>query len=458
VRVAIVLFTRNLRVHDNLALSTAAREAEQVVPLFVFDDAILGGNFARPNRVAFLLDALRDLDASLTSRGARLVVRSGDVVAETVALARQVGAETVFIAEDASGYAQGRRQRLEDACRGDRMSLRVTPGVTVAPLTSIETSSGGHYSVFTPFHRAWSKAPRRPVERAPRRVTMPSDVRRGRLPALGGRVAGSPSPELTQGGEAAGRRRLSAWLRSGVGGYAAGHDDLAADATSHLSPYLHFGCISPLEVAQRAGEVAGSEPFLRQLAWRDFFHQLLASRPETLHEDMRPRGNRWSSDSDALEAWQQGRTGYPIVDAGMRQLLREGYMHNRARLITASRPQPAHRLAIRSSSLLRLARGRRRGEQRRQLAVGRRHGCQPASRASLQPAEAGASLRPRRRVRPPLCPGAGRDRGTRGSRAVEAANNPERIPASDRRARLTWRCASPSVSILRTGGSRGRSA
>jgi deoxyribodipyrimidine photo-lyase len=165
---------------------------------------------------------------------------------------------------------------------------------------------------------------------------MPSGVGRGRLPALGGLVAGSPSSELAPGGETAGRRKLSAWLRSGVGGYEAAHDELAADATSHLSPYLHFGCISPLEVAQRAGEVAGSEPFLRPLAWRDFFHQLLAARPETSHEDMRPRGNRWSSDSDALEAWQQGRTGYPIVDAGMRQLLREGYMHNRARLITAS--------------------------------------------------------------------------------------------------------------------------
>jgi deoxyribodipyrimidine photo-lyase len=336
VRVAIVLFTRDLRVHDNLALSTAAREAEQVVPLFVFDDAILGGNFARPNRVAFLLDALRDLDTSLTSRGARLVVRSGDVVDETVALAREVGAEKVFIAEDASGYAQRRLQRLEDACRGDRMSLRVTPGVTVVPLTSLETSSGGHYSVFTPFHRAWAEAPRRPVERAPRRVTMPGGVGRGRLPALGDLVAGSPSPELAPGGETAGRRTLSAWLRSGVGGYEAGHDDLAADATSRLSPYLHLGCISPLEVVQRAGKVARSGPFLRQLAWRDFFHQLLAARPETSHEDMRPRGNRWSSDSDALEAWQQGRTGYPIVDAGMRQLLREGYMHNRARLITAS--------------------------------------------------------------------------------------------------------------------------
>ena len=335
-RVAIVLFTRDLRVRDNLALSTAAREAEQVVPLFVFDDAILGRNFARPNRVAFLLDALRDLDASLASRGARLVVRSGDVVAETVALAREVGAETVFIAEDASGYSQRRRQRLEDACRGDRMSLRITPGVTVAPLMSIETCSGGHYSVFTPFHRAWSKSPRRQVERAPRRVTMPRGVGRGRLPALGSLVAGNPSPELAPGGETAGRRRLSVWLRTGVGGYGAGHDELAANATSHLSPYLHFGCISPLEVAQRANEVAGSAPFVRQLAWRDFFHQLLAARPETSHEDLRPRGNRWRSDSDALEAWQQGRTGYPIVDAGIRQLLREGYMHNRARLITAS--------------------------------------------------------------------------------------------------------------------------
>ena len=334
--VAIVLFTRDLRVHDNLALSAAAREAEQVVPLFVFDDAILGSDFARPNRVAFLLDALRDLNASLASRGACLVVRSGDVVSETVALARDVGAETVFVAEDASAYAQRRRQRLEDACRRGRLDLRVMPGVTVAPLTSIETSSGGHYAVFTPFHRAWSKAPRRPVERAPRRVSTPSGLRRGSLPALRGLVAGRPSPELEPGGETAGRRRLSAWLRCGLAASEAGHDDLAGDATSRLSSYLHFGCISPLEVAQRAGEVAGSEPFLRQLAWRDFFHQLLAARPETSHQDMRPRGDRWSSDSEALEAWQEGQTGYPIVDAGMRQLRREGYMHNRARLITAS--------------------------------------------------------------------------------------------------------------------------
>jgi deoxyribodipyrimidine photo-lyase len=336
VRTAIVLFTRDLRVHDNLALSTAEHEAERIVPLFVFDEAIIGTAFARPNRVAFLLDALRDLDASLTRRGVRLVLRSGDVVAETLVLARNVGAEAVFVAEDASGYAQRRQRSLEEACRGDRVALRVTQGVTVMPLLSIETGSGGHYSVFTPFYRAWSRAPRRPVEPAPRRLSTPPGVSRGRLPALSRLVDDCFSPELPPGGETAGRRKLFAWLRSGVAGYDAGHDDLRADATSRLSPYLHFGCVSPLEAALRAGEAVGAAPFVRQLAWRDFFHQLLAARPETAQEDMRPRGGRWSGDSEALDAWKHGETGFPIVDAGIRQLLREGYMHNRARLITAS--------------------------------------------------------------------------------------------------------------------------
>jgi len=336
VKTAIVLFTRDLRVHDNPALAVAAREAGRIVPLFVFDEAILGSAFARPNRVAFLLDALRDLDASLTARGARLMLRSGDLVAETLALARDVGASAVFVAEDASGYAQRRQRRLEEACRGDRTALRVMTGVTVAPLSSIETSSGNRYSVFTPFYRAWSRAARRPVQPAPRRLSMPAGASRGRMPTLSRLVDGSPSPELPPGGETAGRRKLSAWLRSGVTRYPEGHDDLAADVTSRLSPYLHFGCLSPLEVASRAGEIASGASFVRQLAWRGFFHHLLASRPETAHEDMRPRGDRWSGDRDALEAWKNGETGYPIVDAGMRQLLREGYMHNRARLITAS--------------------------------------------------------------------------------------------------------------------------
>jgi hypothetical protein len=189
VRTAIVLFTRDLRVHDNLALSTAAQGADRVVPLFVFDEAILGSAFARSNRVAFLLDALHDLDASLTERGARLVLRSGDVAAETLSLAREVGAEEVFIAEDASGYAQRRQRRLEHACRGDRIALRATPGVTVAPLLSIETSSGEHYSGSR--RRRRTRTPRR------RRPSRPATVRARDRQSTSGLAYGTSTLSIT---------------------------------------------------------------------------------------------------------------------------------------------------------------------------------------------------------------------------------------------------------------------
>ena len=117
--------------------------------------------------------------------------------------------------------------------------------------------------------------------------------------------------------------------------YEARHDDLPGDATSHLSPYLHFGCISPLELATKLRERAGAAAYVRQLCWRDFFHQLLAARPDAAWNDYRG-DSQWEVDADALDAWCNGLTGYPIVDAGMRQLRQEGFMHNRARLVVAS--------------------------------------------------------------------------------------------------------------------------
>jgi deoxyribodipyrimidine photo-lyase len=149
-------------------------------------------------------------------------------------------------------------------------------------------------------------------------------------------VRGDPSSELPAGGEAAGRRRLDRWVGTGLARYGELHDDLAADGTSRLSPYLHFGCLSPREVVERAAGSPGAEPFLRQLAWRDFFHQLLAARPEASRRDYRPRRDRWNDDEEGLAAWREGRTGFPLVDAGMRQLAREGWMHNRARLVVGS--------------------------------------------------------------------------------------------------------------------------
>jgi deoxyribodipyrimidine photo-lyase len=187
--------------------------------------------------------------------------------------------------------------------------------------------------VFTPYHRAWQGQKWRDVEPAPQTVTLPADLPASvevPEPSAGG------SPDAVVGGEAAARRRLTGWLGS-LPGYADGHDDLAGDETSRLSPYLHFGCVSPREVAAKAQARAGAEPFLRQLCWRDFYQQLLSAFPDLPYRNFRPSAaDDWRDEQDALEAWRAGRTGVPVVDAGMRQLAREGWMHNRARLITAS--------------------------------------------------------------------------------------------------------------------------
>ena len=330
-RAAIVLFTRDLRLRDNPALHAAGEEFEEVLPLFVLDDAILD-RFGAPNRVAFLVDALRDLDSSLRTRGAALAVRHGDVVAETVRCARELDARTVFLAEDVSRSADRRERRLVEA----GLEVRSLPGVTVVPPGWLAPAGGDHFAVFTPFWNRWRLEARRPVLDPPAAIRLPAGVEPGRIPEPRELGADEVSRELARGGESEGRRRLEAWIHRGLAVYAEHRDDLAADATSRLSPYLRFGCLSPLEVVERTIGQPGGEDFVRQLYWRDFNHQLLAARPDAARADLRSRGDRWRSDEEALAAWRDGRTGYPLVDAGMRQLRAEGFMHNRARLVTAS--------------------------------------------------------------------------------------------------------------------------
>ncbi|MGZ8782020.1 MAG: cryptochrome/photolyase family protein [Gaiellaceae bacterium] len=331
----LVLFTRDLRVHDNPALSAAVERCERVLPLFVLDDRLLEA-FGAPNRVAFLIECLRDLGGSLLARGGDLVIRRGDVVAETVRLARAVGAEVVYVSEDVSAYAQARERRLGRALEAERIALEAFPGVTVVPPGEVAPAGGDAFKVFTPYWRRWRLEPRRPLLDAPARIAIPAGADPGRLPEPSELVPGAPAPTLPRGGEAAGRLRLARWLDDGIGRYEELHDDLAADATSRLSPYLHFGCVSPGEVVERALDRDGGEAFARQLCWRDFNHQWLAADPAVGYKDHRGRAAPWREDPDALEAWKEGRTGFPLVDAGMRQLVSEGWMHNRARLITGS--------------------------------------------------------------------------------------------------------------------------
>lgn len=332
-RTAVVLFTRDLRVHDHPALAAAAEHAERVVPLFVLDDAILTGRNAAPNRAAFLARALADLRDRLRERGGDLVLRRGDVVEETMAVVAETGATAVVCSADVSGYAQRREHRLAGACERQGVRFRTYPGVTVVPPGALLPAGGDHYRVFTPYWRAWDAATWRDQLPAPAAVSTGDLDRVGRLPSPDALAGDATSPELPEGGETAGRRVLDAAVRR-AGDGEPDLDDLAGDHTSRLSPYLHFGCVSPLEVANR---LAGRAPEqVRQLAWRDFHHQVTAAFPGIARKDYRRRDVDWRDDADALRAWRDGETGVPIVDAGMRQLLREGWMHNRARLVTAS--------------------------------------------------------------------------------------------------------------------------
>jgi len=306
-----------------------------VVPLFVFDEAILRSRFAAANRLAFMLDALADLAASLEELGAPLIVRRGDVVAEALAVAKAAEVEEIHVSADWSAYAKRREDRLRGAAAEAGIGFHTHPGVTVVePGTVVPSGGGNHFKVFSPYHRAWEAAEwRKPAE-------LPSlkgagAVDRGTLPRLQELTDAKLSANLIGGGETEGRRRAGEFL-DGVAGYDDSHDDLAGDCTSRLSPYLRFGCLSPLELALAARESGRGGPFVRQLCWRDFYHQVLAAQPSLPRRDYKHRGDRWSRSQKLLEAWKEGRTGYPVVDAGMRQLRAEGWMHNRARLITGS--------------------------------------------------------------------------------------------------------------------------
>ncbi|MFC6062518.1 cryptochrome/photolyase family protein [Streptomyces ochraceiscleroticus] len=338
--VAIVLFTADLRVHDHPPLRAALSSSDEVVPLFVHDAAIEAAGFAAPNRRAFLSDCLTDLDEALRDRGGRLVVRSGSTTEEVCRVAGEVDAHEVHMAAGVSRFALLREARLRQALASAGRRLRVHDAVTtVLPPGEVTPAGRDHFAVFTPYFRRWSQVfPRSPLA-APGAVRVPSDVASEDL--LSRRSVTGVSEGLATGGETEGRKRVTAWWRACLAAYEDRHDDLAGDATSRLSPHLHFGTLSPAELVHRARKAggAGAEAFVRQLCWRDFHHQVLAARPTAAVADYRPQHDRWRSGraaSQEIAAWKEGRTGYPVVDAAMRQLSHEGWMHNRGRLLAAS--------------------------------------------------------------------------------------------------------------------------
>ncbi len=332
--VAVALFTRDLRIHDQPVLDGALGGADEVIPLFCLDPGALATS--APNRRHALAQALADLRTSLRGIGGDLVVRPGRPANVLADLARDHDVVQVHLALDASGFAQRRVAGIREAL-GDGVEVVEHNAHLLAAPGAVTTGGGDEYKVFTPYWRQWKDAPRRPLVPTPTSVTLPAGLDAGDIASPQDLADGDISPDLPTVSETAGLERARTFLAEDAEDYDDVRDDLAADRTSRLSPHLHFGTVSVLWLEEQLDRrKPGHDSLHRQLAWRDYAHQLLEAHPSFVRDDFRPRGDDWHDDTDALQAWKDGRTGYPVVDAAMRQLLAEGFMHNRARMTVAS--------------------------------------------------------------------------------------------------------------------------
>ena len=341
----IVWFRRDLRLADNPALAVAAAGRAPVVPVFVLEKT-------RPGAAGcwWLHHALARLGADLARIGAPLVLRRGEPPAALEALAAEAGAGAVLWNRrwDPDGMASDRR--VEEALHARGLRTETFDASLLFAPTAVRTASGAPYRVFTPFWKACRAGPepdtplRPPTQLMPLPQALPSDhpedwrlLRDAPQEAFGA---------AWQPGEASARERLADFLDGPVAGYAVERDRPGVDGTSRLSPHLHWGEIGPRQVWLAARwtadahpeRAAGIEAFLRELGWREFCQHLLHHVPDlpTAPLDRRFAAFPWRDDPAGLAAWQQGRTGYPLVDAGMRQLRQTGWMHNRVRMVTAS--------------------------------------------------------------------------------------------------------------------------
>src|SRR4051794_17983757 len=330
-RVTSVLWLRrDLRLDDHPALHEAAKDGP-VLALFVLDPVLLGP--AGPARLTFLYRTLRALDADLRSHGGRLVLRRGDPVRIVPRLVREAGAGSVHVSADFGPYGAARDAAVA-AALGDVPLVRTGSPYAVSP-GRVTKADGSPFKVYSPFYRAWrAHGWPAPAAAIARRGQWGGDLDSVHVPGAPRRPGGLLPPDA---GEAAARRAWRAYRRTRLASYAGDRDRPDLDRTSRMSPYLKWGAIHPRTML--ADLTAADETYRRELAWREFYAAVLHHWPASAREYFQPQlaGMQYAAPaSPAFRAWQEGRTGYPIVDAGMRQLLGEGWMHNRVRMIVAS--------------------------------------------------------------------------------------------------------------------------
>ncbi len=342
-------FRRDLRVTDNTALSEAAQRAETVIPVFIFEDAFRTGPDVGAARLAFLLQSVESLRKNLAELGYELIIRRGKSEEVLQALAKETEAEAVFANKRYEPYAQRRDERIAAALLAVGVGFETFKDAVVWEETEILTQSEKPYTVFTPYSKAWKARPI-PLAR-PKLRPAPGKVARGKirtevLPQATSEVGHALRQSLPPAGERAALEQLRAFMAAPVYKYGVARNFPAQAGTSGLSPHLRAGTIgirailAELKKSRAQADptqAASCDVFLNELIWREFYLQVLHNFPHVTKGAFRPEYDRleWSENRDHFEAWCQGRTGYPIVDAAMRCLNATAAMHNRLRMIVA---------------------------------------------------------------------------------------------------------------------------
>ncbi len=347
----ILWYRDDLRLADHAPLRAAVASGAPLIPLFILDETTSGK--WRPGAASrwWLHHSLAVLAADLAGLGSRLVIRRGDSLEVITTLVRQCQARALYFHRSHEPAQAILEERLWREL-GEKLEIRRFRGRLLQEPEQVRTGAGEAFRVFTPFWKACLRLPEpeAPLPAPARLAPTPPEVTGLELDSL---QLLPRTPDWAAGlreqwrpGEAGARLRLETFCEEALTGYAAGRDQPGRPGTSRLSPHLHFGEISPRQVwqavrgvqATEAATTRGGDAFLRELGWREFCHHLLHHWPRLPEQPFNPRfaDFPWQDDGEAFRAWTRGQTGYPLVDAGMRELWHTGWMHNRVRMVTAS--------------------------------------------------------------------------------------------------------------------------
>ena len=340
-------FRRDLRLTDNTALYHAAQSAKQVVPVYVISQWKESHRWTGPARQGFLSGCLGSLERNVAAAGGRLIFRQGNAAEELEKLVRETKAEAVFTNRDPDPYGIAMEAEVARRCKATGIVFESFKDSMLHERAEVMTNSGRPYRVFTPYNKSWQALPKPPVLPAVKALHTPQGIATLPRPVLETWGLTTSNVEIPAAGERAARDRMKHALAVTVPHYHGQRNTPHGRTTSRLSADLRHGTISIRELyhhtaalrMQSAGAVVQQScaTFLNELAWREFYMQILRHFPEVLEQEFDPqyRGLPWEYDGTKLQRWKDGMTGFPIVDAGMRELNATGFMHNRVRMITA---------------------------------------------------------------------------------------------------------------------------